>query len=57
MVLRSFRFETRNGIQKKSGLRKAADLFRRARMNSRERRFAAAVERGQARARKELESA
>ena len=57
VILRSFRPETRNGTAKKSGVGKAADMLRKARMTARERRFHAAVERGETRARKELESA
>jgi hypothetical protein len=56
VILRSFRPETRNGVAKQSTARKAADILRKLRMTSRERRFAAAVERGRRRASMELES-
>jgi hypothetical protein len=56
VILRSLRPQTRGGGASKSTARKAADVLRKLRMTSRERRFAAAVERGQTRARKELES-
>ena len=57
VILGSFRPETRNGIAAKSTARRVADILRKFRMTSRERRFAAAVERGQKRAVLELESA
>jgi hypothetical protein len=57
MIRGTFRPETRNGIAKKSTARRVADVLRKFRMSSRERRFAAAVERGQKRALLELESA
>lgn len=55
-ILRSFRPETKNGVTKRSTAGRLADILRRFRMSSRERRFAAAVERGQRRANTELES-
>jgi len=54
LILQSFRPETRNGIRSKGITGKAADVLRKARMSSRERRFHNAVLRGQERARKEL---
>jgi glycosyltransferase involved in cell wall biosynthesis len=56
VILRSFRDETRQPRPRKSAAGKAADLLRKARMNERERRFHAAVERGENRARRELET-
>jgi hypothetical protein len=56
VILRSFRDETRKPRPRKSAAGKAADLLRKARMNERERRFHAAVERGENRARRELET-
>jgi hypothetical protein len=57
IILRSFRDATRNGQPEKRPARLAADVIRRARMTPRERRFHSAVVRGEARARRELESA
>jgi glycosyltransferase involved in cell wall biosynthesis len=56
VILHSFRGATKNGVPRRSSLNRVADIVRRARMSPRDRRFHAAVLRGQRRARMELES-
>ncbi|HEY0243213.1 MAG TPA: glycosyltransferase [Gemmatimonadaceae bacterium] len=56
IILHSFREATRNGVSLRGSLNRVADIVRRARMSPRERRFHAAVLRGQRRATMELES-
>ena len=57
VLLRSFRPGASNGTGARGIVGSAADALRRLRMSARERRFDAAVRRGRARARKELETA